>query len=103
MWLALSISGILVAISMGSFFHYFTDADVPYLDASATSLSFIAQFLIARKKIENWLIWIVVNIMYVGIYLNKELYLYALLFTVYFILAVMGYREWKKEIINSST
>lgn len=103
MWFALSFSAILVAISMGSFFHYFTDADVPYLDASATALSFVAQFLIARKKIENWLIWMVVNVVYVGIYINKELYLYALLFTVYLILAVWGYKEWKKEMIKSST
>lgn len=103
MWLVLSISAILVAVTMGSFFHYFTDADVPYLDASATALSFVAQFLIARKKIENWLIWMVVNVVYVGIYINRELYLYAILFTVYFILAVWGYKEWKKEMNKSST
>ncbi len=102
-WLALAICGTIVAVSMGSFFHYFTDADVPYLDASATTLSFVAQFLIARKKIENWLIWMVVNVVYVGIYLNKELYLYALLFTVYFVLAILGYHEWKKEMNKSST
>jgi nicotinamide mononucleotide transporter len=87
-----------VSAGMGYFFDRFTDADVPYIDAIATALSFTAQFLIARKKIENWLIWMVVNVLYIGIYTYKELYLYAILFALYFILSVKGYLTWKKTM-----
>ena len=83
---------------MGSFSNYFTDAHVPYLDASATALSFVAQFLIAKKKIENWIFWIVVNLMYIGIYFYKELYLYTGLFSVYLLLAINGWFTWKKYL-----
>jgi len=86
---------ITLSFSMGYLFDKYTDADVPYLDSSATALSFIAQFLIARKKMENWLIWMVVNVMYIGIYSYKELYLYVLLFAVYLALSVKGYISWK--------
>ncbi len=95
--LLLLFGAIGLSILMGSFFHHFTDADVPYIDASATALSFAAQYLIARKKIENWLIWIPVNLLYMGIYAYKGLYLYLLLFFIYFVLAIKGYLQWKKE------
>jgi nicotinamide mononucleotide transporter len=89
---------VLVALSMGFIFKKFTDADVPYLDSTATALSFAAQWMIARKKIENWLLWMAVNLMYIGIYIFKSLFLYAVLFFIYLILAIAGYMEWKKQM-----
>ena len=86
---------------MGYFFDKHSDADVPYLDATATSLSFIAQYLIARKKIENWILWAVVNVLYIGIYTYKELYLYAVLFIIYLVLSLIGYKTWKKTMAKS--
>ena len=103
MVLTLTAMVIMVTGGMGYFFSTYTDADVPYLDAFATALSFAAQFLIARKVIENWLIWIFVNILYIGIYLYKDLYLYTLLFAIYLVLAVVGYVSWKKSLINLNT
>ena len=94
--------GLIVAASMGLFFDYYTDAQVPYLDATATAMSFIAQYLIARKKMENWTIWMVVNCMYIGIYAYKELYLYTLLFSIYLGLAIHGYVTWKKMMENQN-
>jgi len=79
-------------------FKKYTDASLPYWDATATALSFAAQWMIAKKKIENWLLWIIVNIMYVGIYLYKGLFLYTILFAIYLLLAIMGWREWKKSL-----
>lgn len=92
----LLVIGLIVAASMGLFFDFYTDAEVPYLDAVATSMSFIAQFLIARKKMENWIIWMAVNCLYIGIYTYKELYLYTFLFAIYLALAIQGYFSWKK-------
>ena len=97
--LVLSISiSIAVAAIAGFLLHRFTDASMPYADAIATSLSFLAQFLVAKKKIENWWIWIIVNIIYIGIYINKGLHFYALLFAIYLALAVYGLNTWKKQM-----
>lgn len=75
-----------------------TDAATPWPDSAATVLSFIAQWMVAKKKLENWLLWLVVNIIYVTIYLYKGLNLYAILFTIYFFLAIIGFLNWKNEM-----
>jgi nicotinamide mononucleotide transporter len=93
----LAAAGAL-SFSMGWIFSSYTDASFPYIDAGATSLSFAAQFLIARKKIENWYLWMIVNITYIAIYINKDLYLYAVLFSVYLSLAFAGLRRWRREL-----
>jgi len=89
---------IFFSAGVGMVFKKYTDASLPYWDATATALSFAAQWMIAKKKIENWLLWIIVNIMYVGIYLYKGLFLYTILFAIYLLLAIMGWREWKKSL-----
>lgn len=94
----LLLLSIIFSVVTGFFFSRYTDASLPYFDASATALSFAAQWMIAKKKIENWLLWMVVNVMYVGIYLYKDLWLYTLLFAIYFLLAVKGWYQWKKLI-----
>jgi len=78
----------------------FTDSTVPYGDAFTTALSFTATWLLAKKYIENWLIWLIVNPVSVGLYVYKELYLTAVLFVILSILAVVGYYQWKKDFIH---
>lgn len=78
----------------------FTDSDVALGDAFTTSLSFVATLLLARKILENWLFWIVVDVVSTGLYLYKGLYPTAILFTVLSGLAVYGYLNWKKSLIN---
>ncbi len=73
--------------------HYST-ASLPVADSSATVMSFIAQWLIARRKIENWVLWLVVNPVYLVIFLIKDMPLYAILSAVYFFLAWMGLKHW---------
>lgn len=77
--------------------HSFTDAHYPLTDSFATSLAFAAQYLIAKKKIENWLLWIAVNLIYIFIYLQKELQLYVVLYSIYLLLSFLGFASWKKE------
>lgn len=98
MFIIILASAGVLSFTMGWIFSTFTDASFPYLDAGATALSFAAQFMIARKKIENWYLWMIVNITYIAIYINKDLYLYAILFTVYLSLAFAGLRRWKTEL-----
>jgi nicotinamide mononucleotide transporter len=87
---------------LGFLLDNYTDAATPWPDSAATVLSFIAQYLVARKKIENWLLWIVVNIAYVSIYIYKDLMLYAVLFGIYLLLAVAGYVSWKKQLTHGA-
>jgi nicotinamide mononucleotide transporter len=91
---------VFFSISAGALFKNYTDASLPYWDATATALSFTAQWMIAKKKVENWILWIVVNIMYIGIYIYKDLFLYAFLFFIYLILAIVGWNEWRKIYKN---
>jgi nicotinamide mononucleotide transporter len=78
----------------------FTNSDVAIGDAFTTSLSIIATWLLARKILENWLFWIVVDAVSTGLYIYKGLYPTAILFTVLTILAVFGYFKWKRALIT---
>ncbi len=92
------MAAAILSLIMGGLFSRFTDASVPYIDSAATALSFLAQYLIARKRIENWLLWMVVNVTYISIYFYKGLYLYSILFLIYLALAVLGYKQWKSKL-----
>lgn len=76
----------------------FTDSQVPYWDGLTTALSIVATWMLARKKIEHWLAWIVVDAISIGLFIYKELYPTTLLFAVYTILAYYGYREWRRDL-----
>jgi nicotinamide mononucleotide transporter len=75
-----------------------TDSPVPVMDAMTTALSITATFMLARKIIEHWLIWIVVDLVSAGLYVYKGLWPTAMLFLVYTIMAYIGYRAWQKDI-----
>lgn len=77
--------------------HNYTDASVPFWDATGTMICFIAQYLIARKKIENWLLWMVANVMYIFIFWYKDMGYYSALSFIYLIQAVAGWNSWKKK------
>jgi nicotinamide mononucleotide transporter len=94
---SLASTALLTGILAG-FLGYYTDSDVPGWDALTTSMSIVAQILLARKKIANWIYWIVVDVIYVGIYIYKDLYLTAILYFIFIPLAAYGYYEWKKEM-----
>lgn len=74
----------------------YTDASIPYLDAFTTVFSIIATWMVVKKYLENWLFWIVIDSVAAGMYFYKELYLTALLFILYTIIAINGYFKWKK-------
>lgn len=79
----------------------FSDPQLPYLDALTTAFSIFATWLVIKKYIENWLIWIVVDIVASGMYIYKELYFVAGLFAVMTLIAIIGYFKWKKLLQNS--
>lgn len=93
-WLAICLGG---SAAWGALMHHNTDASFPYLDAFTTVSSLIAQWLMGRKKLESWLVWIVVDMVSVGLYLAKDLYLTAGLYGVFLIMAIFGYFTWKHD------
>lgn len=78
----------------------FTDSTVPFWDAMTTAMSMVAMWLLSRKYIEQWLVWLVVDIITVGLYIYKGIPLTAGLYTLYCALAVAGYLRWKREVRN---
>jgi len=93
----LSIAVIIAfTVILGSALKY-TTASYPYIDSFCTACSLVAQIFLARKVLENWLIWIFVDIIYVGIYLIKGLHLTAIMYIIYVGIALLGYIDWKKE------
>ena len=81
-------------VLLSTFLDNFTDTDVPHADAFLTAGSLLGQLLLARKKLENWHIWIAVDILYVGLYVYKGLMLTAVLYGVFVLLAIAGLRTW---------
>ena len=76
-------------------------ASLPYWDASTSVLSVTAMWLTARKKIENWYYWFLIDVLATGIYWYKGIYFYSLLYFVYIGMAVSGYLSWKKAMAKA--
>ncbi len=94
LFLATSILFIIISYILVNY----TDSEIPYWDAFTTAASFVATWMLARKIIEHWIIWIIVDSVSLGLYIYKGLYLTVILFAVYTVLAILGYIEWKKEL-----
>ncbi|MEO6327212.1 MAG: nicotinamide riboside transporter PnuC, partial [Thermoanaerobaculia bacterium] len=75
-----------------------TDAALPWVDSSLTSFSLVAQWLMTRKLVQNWLLWIAVDIVYIPMFAYKHLTLTSGLYVVFLVLAAQGYREWKRDV-----
>jgi len=75
-----------------------TDSDIAYLDSMTTALSIVATWMLAKKYIEHWIIWIFVDLFSAGMYIYKNLWPTVILFLVYTVMAYLGYVEWKKDL-----
>lgn len=74
-------------------------SDLPYWDAFTTTGGIVATWMLARKKIEHWLVWVVVDLVSTGMYLYKGLTVTVVLYIIYTLVAVVGYREWRKQMM----
>lgn len=96
--LKLLLIGLASAALLGTILARLTDASLPYLDSATTSTSLVAQWMMTRKILENWAVWVVVDVVYVGMFIFKKLYLTAGLYAVFLVLAVMGFIQWKRSL-----
>ena len=90
--------GILGTVTLGTAFDQFTDADIPYWDAFTSSFSVVGTYMQARKHLQNWLLWLVIDAVYIGVYWYKGLNAFALLSIIYLGLAAYGYWKWRNQL-----
>lgn len=95
--IGLPLLGLGAALGLGTLLARTTDASVPYIDSALTVTSLIAQWMMSRKYLENWLIWVVADIAYVALFIHRGLYLTAFLYAVFLGLASKGYLDWRRS------
>lgn len=93
----LALMGSLLWLSTGAVLLNFTDTDVPWWDAFPTAFSLVGQYLLAHKRLENWVVWIIVNIVGAGLFAWKGLWLTTLLYLAFIVLSSVGWRTWAKH------
>jgi len=97
--LAIALSLIFILLRIGLI--QYTSSDVPTTDALLTAASLIATYMSAKRWIENWIIWTIADLAYIGLYVYKDLYLTALLYGLFIILCILGWKQWSKQMDKS--
>jgi len=101
--IAIILTGILFSFLLGATLSEWTTAKSPYFDSFTTIFSFIATWLTARKLLENWIYWIIIDLATIFLYASKDIFLYAALSLVYTFMAIYGLIEWRKKLRSLST
>jgi nicotinamide mononucleotide transporter len=100
-WILVIVGGIVMTAIIVAIQRTFTDNPAPFVDSSIAAWSIAAQWMTARKWIENWLFWLVVNAVAVGLYIHRDLWVTAGLYAFLFILAIEGWRKWRKSLVSA--
>lgn len=85
-----------ISVALGLGLARWTDAVLPVADSAVAGMSVAAQLLLSLRRVENWVLWIVVDIVSVALYVNRELHLLAALYTAFLVLSVVGLRAWAR-------
>lgn len=93
-----SVSTLVIFLIIFLILKNYTDSPVPVMDSATTALSITATYMLARKILEHWIIWIVVDLISAGLYVYKGLWPTVILFLVYTVMAFIGLRQWTKSI-----
>ncbi|MFV0365425.1 MAG: nicotinamide riboside transporter PnuC [Mangrovibacterium sp.] len=102
-WLLLLLSAMALCLFIFFILNDYTDSPVPLGDAITTALSLVATWMLARKLVEHWTLWIFIDAYSTYLYVQKDLMPTALLFIVYTIMAIVGFVQWKKEITQATS
>ncbi|MDE6097605.1 MAG: nicotinamide riboside transporter PnuC [Muribaculaceae bacterium] len=95
-WIAAPAVTALLWYVMGWILDTRTDSTVPWYDAFTTALSIVGMWLLARKYLEQWFAWIIVDAVCVWLYAYKGIYFYSTLYAIYTVIAFFGYRKWRR-------
>lgn len=91
-----------LTLVLGYLLSHYTRSNVPYEDAFCTAVSLVGQLMLTRKILENWILWIIVDLCYVPLLMYKDLYLYAILYFILALIAVQGLMAWRKTYHEQS-
>lgn len=89
--------GLAGALGLGLLLARTTDAALPWIDSALAVTSLLAQWMMTRKLLENWLVWVVADVAYVAMFLSKQLYVTAALYAVFLCLAAKGFLDWRRS------
>lgn len=89
---------VVFFIAIGLILDHLTDSPLPYWDALTTSASIVATWMLTRKYIEHWILWVAIDLLSMGLYIYRGLYPTTVLFLIYAVMAVVGYTQWKREL-----
>ena len=101
-----AVAMILGTLMVGYFFSAYTDADFAYWDSLTTVASFVAMWMTARKYLESWVLWFLIDVLQIALYVVKGfsgspgLYFYSFLYSVYLWMAVLGWRSWSQNVVK---
>lgn len=99
-WMALLGIFAIVFVGIAWLLMTQTDSTVPWADSFTTALSIVGMWMLARKYVQQWWVWIVVDVACSALYIYKELYFTAVLYAFYAIIAIFGYLKWKKMMVS---
>ena len=97
-WPLLALAFLVIYLGIAYVLIHFTPSTVPWWDALNTALSIVAMWMLARKWVEQWLVWLVVDAISTGLYIYKGIPFYAVLYAIYTVIAWFGYRRWVSEM-----
>lgn len=98
LWPRLSLLFVILFVAIAAFLRECTDSRVPYIDSFTTTLSIIAMWMLSRKYIEQWWVWLVVDAVSSGLYIYKGIYGRSILYAIYTIMAIYGWYTWQKKL-----
>ncbi len=96
--ISLTFVSIILFIILSQILIHFTDSNIPYIDAFTTSLSIVATWMLAKRYLEHWMVWIIVDGVSSVVYVYKELYFTVFLYIIYTVMAVVGLQAWMKDL-----
>jgi nicotinamide mononucleotide transporter len=94
------ITTVSISLLVGWVLSKFTGASSPYVDALASCISLMANWLLAKRYLQNWFFWIVADMILIGLFWSKELYLSCSIYLVFLLMCIKGFIDWNKHIVT---
>lgn len=100
-WPAIVFAALMMSLLVTFIQRRYTANPAPLLDSSIAAFSVVAQAMTAKKWLESWIFWVVINVVAVGLYIDRDLHITALLYALLFILGIKGYFDWRRSLASA--